>query len=196
MIRLAAALFALPLAATALPALAQQPAPVPAPRASEPVPADPAVTTASYGDWVLRCATLQVSGAPAPVRACEVGQAVQVEGSGRPILQLAIGKPLDGGALRVTAVLPAEIAIPGEVRLEAIATEGGAPLSRLDLAWTRCTGGACIADAAYAADTAAAWTAENGARLSFLDALGRNVSVPLSWRGFAQAFEALQREGG
>src|SRR5262245_58490833 len=61
-------------------------APAPAPKAPDGKPAGggPSFTTASYGDWILRCQ--QANGS----RQCEVAQALLAQGQRDPIAVIAI----------------------------------------------------------------------------------------------------------
>src|SRR5262249_52420613 len=64
-----------------------RPAAAPGPAAQTPAePGAPSATTASYGDWVLRCSQT----ADTPV--CEVAQTIYVQGQQAPIAVVAIGR--------------------------------------------------------------------------------------------------------
>ena len=93
---LACALAALLLAASASaqtppakPATPPPAAPAAATPAAPAVSTDPAQTTASYGDWVLRCVRTG-DGGTGP-RVCEVVQTMVVQGQTQPVAQIAIG---------------------------------------------------------------------------------------------------------
>ncbi|GLS46275.1 invasion associated locus B family protein [Methylobacterium brachythecii] len=167
---------------------APQAAPQPAPRV---VPAEPGATTASFGDWVLRC---QRGGtAEKPVRVCEVGQTMQVQGQNQPIAQIAIGRTGATEPLQVTVVLPANVAFPSTVRLLAEEKDNNG----VELPWRRCLPGACIADAAAKDEALKRWrAASEPGRITFKNAAGQEVAIPLSWRGLPQALDALGRELG
>lgn len=167
---------------------ASQAAPQPVPK---PVPAEPGVTTASFGDWVLRC---QRGGtAEKPVRVCEVGQTMQVQGQNQPIAQIAIGRAAAGEPLQVTVVLPANVAFPSTVRLLA----EGNDTNGAELPWRRCLPGACIADAPAKDESLKRWrAASEPGRIVFKNAGGQEVAIPLSWRGLPQALDALNKEPG
>ncbi|WP_271023478.1 hypothetical protein [Rhizobium sp. RCAM05973] len=55
-----------------------------------PVSSEPNTTTASFGDWTLRCQ--RVGEAGKATRVCEVAQAMQVQGQTAPVAQIAIGR--------------------------------------------------------------------------------------------------------
>lgn len=154
------------------------------------VPPDPAVTSAAYGDWTLRC--VRAPSAGQTIKTCEVLQEVRAEGRQRPIIFLAIGRIPNDPDLRATALTPTDISIPGAIRVAAVAspadTEETAVLS---LRWSRCLESGCFADNKPSADQLTAWRSGARGRLTFTDAAGRSVAVPLSWLGLDQALSAL-----
>ena len=159
----------------------QQPAPAPA------VGSEPGLTTATYGDWVVRCVAGQ-GGAPGKV--CEVGQTIQVQGQTAPVAQVAFGK-IAGDAMRMIAVLPVNVDFPGAVKVYGSDKDA----QPLDLAWTRCLPGGCFAENAGANEAIRRWRAQAGAgHLSFKDAAGRDVTIPLSFRGLPQALDAFAKD--
>ncbi|GEO98937.1 invasion associated locus B family protein [Methylobacterium haplocladii] len=184
---LIAAILAGPVGAQANKAVAQPAAAPPA----KPVPNEPGATTASFGDWVLRC---QRGGtAEKPVRVCEVAQSMQVQGQNQPIAQIAIGRAGVGEPLQVTVLLPPNVIFPSGVRLLSDEKDS----TGYDLTWRRCLPGACVADAPAKDDALKRWRAagEPG-RIVFKNAGGQDVAIPLSWRGLPQALDALVKEPG
>ncbi len=153
------------------------------------VSAEPNTTIASYGDWVLRCQRVETAGKTA--RVCEAAEAIQVQGQAAPIAQVAIGRLSPGEPLRITVVVPPAVTFPSSVRISEV--KGGAPLN---LEWRRCLPGGCFADAVLKDDVLARWRSLSEAgQLTFKDAAGQDVTLPLSFRGLAQALDALAREG-
>lgn len=186
-LRMSAVLAGLTVAATA-PANAQSPRSKPAAEAAPPVPTEPGLTTATYGDWVLRCQRLGGEGAG---RVCEVSQTIQAQGQAAPVAQIALGRLPGQEGLRMTVLLPANVSFPSSVRVGEVkdASRG------LDLAWRRCIPGACVADGAATDAVLAAWRkAEDAGRIGFKDADGREVAVSLSLRGLGPALDALGKE--
>jgi invasion protein IalB len=165
-----------------------QSAPPPAP-AVQPVSTEPSSTTASFGDWTLRCQ--RVSDNPKSARICEVAQVLQSQGQQAPIAQIAIGRAAAGEPLRVTAVMPVSISFPSAVQI-AIGEKDAKPL---ELGWRRCIPSGCFADAALGDDVIKQWRkASEPGRIVFKDAAGRDLALPLSTRGLDQAVEALAKE--
>lgn len=160
-----------------------------------PVPAEPGATTASYGDWVLRCQRL----AGGSQQICEVGQSMRVQGQTAPVAHLAIGRSPGQDGLRVTVLLPPSVTFPSGVRVgdagRAGAEAGKETDHGVDLAWRRCLPGGCVADGPVQEPVLQSWRkAEEAGRIGFRDAEGREVAVPVSFRGLGPALDALARE--
>jgi len=173
---------------------ANAPAPAPAPAAAAPapaavqVPSEPSVTTASFGDWTLRCQRIE---SPKPARICEVAQVLQAQGQQTPIAQIAIGRISASDPLRVTAVMPVSVSFPSSVQI----TLGDKDAKALDLPWRRCIPTGCMADAAPGDDLLKQWRkASEAGRIVFRDAAGRDLALPLSTRGLDPALDALAKE--
>ena len=165
-------------------AAAPAPAGVPAP-----VPSEPGLTTASFGDWTLRCQRLDANGQVG--RVCEVSQTIQVQGQAAPIAQVAIGRLKSADPLRLTVVLPVNVAFPGAVQ---IATDEK-NVKALDLLWRRCLPSGCFADNAVSDEALARWRSLSlPGRILFKDASERELTLPLSFRGLGQALDALAKE--
>lgn len=148
------------------------------------VSADPQATSATYGDWVLVCRRLS----NAQQRTCEVAQQIQVQGKPGPIAQLAFSKDGAPQKLRLVVVLPNNIMIPTEPKV----ANGDAGENEVKLAWLRCVPGGCFADAVLADDVVKAWrSATERGRIAFKDGLGRDIAVPVSFRGLSPALDAL-----
>src|SRR5690242_8166696 len=89
--------------ATPAPAPQAQAAPAPAPAA---VDQNPQRTTASYGDWVVRCETLA---GPPPQKNCDMEQLAQVQGQANPISRVAIPVPPKGEPAKLYVQLPVNV---------------------------------------------------------------------------------------
>lgn len=168
---------------------AKAPPPQTPPAKPAPVGADPASTSATYGDWVLRCQ--RVGEGDKTQRLCEVVQSIQVQGQQQPIAQIALGRVAASDPLKITVALPNNISLPGSVTM-GMGEKDAAPTP---LAWRRCLPGACIADAVPSGDVLKAYrAATEPGRLAFKDAAARDVALPFSFRGLAQALDALAKE--
>jgi invasion protein IalB len=173
--------------AVVTPAFAQQ-KPVPTPPSAPPAPvgSEPSSTTAAFGDWVLRCQKVEAA------RACEVGQTINVQGQSQPIAQIAIGRPAPKERLRITIVLPNNVTFGNHVRMGI----GEKAEQGLALSWRRCLPMGCFADAELPEDQLRRFrVATEQGRVIFQDGAGREIPLPFSFNGLAQALDALAREG-
>ena len=110
-LRLAAVLLAsaLSLPALSLPALAQTAAPKPAaPNSAAPnsapmpaVPSEPQNTSATYGDWMLRCQ--RVGEGAGARKICEVAETIQAGEKRQPVAEVALSRLNKADPLRLTA---------------------------------------------------------------------------------------------
>ncbi len=163
----------------------QAPAAAAAPAA---VPADPATTSATYGDWVMRCQ--RVGDGAAAKRVCEVSQTIRLQDAREPIAEVALGRLPVEKTLHLTALLPPNVSFPSAVSVAV----GDKAASAVDLQWRRCLPGGCFADATASDELVKAWRTQVGAgKLTFKDAGGRDVALPISFRGLAQALDALDK---
>jgi invasion protein IalB len=169
---------------------AQQTQSVTPPSAAKP-PVDAAdMTTATYGDWLLRCR--QAPG-QTPSKSCEIVQSLVVQGQTAPIAQLAFGYTAPKQPLVFTAVVPVNVAFPSAVRVS-IDDKDKVPL---DATFTRCLPTGCFASAAMTDEMLTKWrTHDQAGRLTFKNGAGQETVVPMSFRGLARALEALTKESG
>ena len=158
------------------------------PNAPPPVSADPSVTTAAFGDWTLRCEK------PAPDKAqhiCEAVQTVQLQNQPAPIAQIAFGRSSNSDPVRLVVVLPVNVLFPSSVKMGV----GDKDPESLDLVWRRCLPVGCFAENATPDAAIRRWRGETAqGRISYKDAAGRDMALPISFRGMAQALDALARQ--
>jgi invasion protein IalB len=178
-------------------AFAQTPTPPPASPAlpvtnaatPAPVAGTPVQTTATYADWVLRCAHTG-EGGTGP-QTCEVVQTLVLQGQQQPIAQVAIGSIDKTAGLRLTVVVPTAISFSKAAYI--VGAAGTANL--FDLAWRRCLPSGCFADIVLSADSLKMMrTRSDPANLVFRDAGERDITLPFSMRGLAQSLDALGKE--
>ena len=173
----------------AAPAMAQQGQPTQPPAAPKPAASsEPTSTTASFGDWVLRCQ--KIEGGPAP-RICEVAQSLMVKGQNAPVAQIAMGRTSAKERMRLTVVVPVNVSFPSTLRIAL----GEKPEQALPLAWKRCLPMGCFADLELTDDFLKRLrTPVEGTRLAFTDGAGREFALPFSMTGLPQALDALGKE--
>jgi invasion protein IalB len=172
-------------------AVAQMPksaTPAPAAKSESPpaVDAEPNSTSASFGDWALRCQRLG-NGAETQ-HVCEVTQQIRAQDQQNPVAELAIGRLKKADPLRLTVVLPVNVTISNPPSFSA---DGKVP-ELLDLGWRKCLPGGCIADAMLTDDVLRRWKTQTTAEhIAWTDAAGRDLVIGLSLRGLTQALDAL-----
>lgn len=156
-----------------------------APHASE---AEPSSTSASYGNWIMRCQRLG-DGADAE-RVCEVAQLIRAQDQQNPVAEVAIGRLKKTDPLYLTIVLPVNIAFPTPPSLSL----NGEDVDRLNFVWLKCLPGGCYANALLTDDVVRHWKDETDARrITWNDGSGRESAVGLSFNGLGSALDALNR---
>jgi invasion protein IalB len=201
------ALAATAMLAASLPATGQaqpgapRPAAPPAP-AAQPAPAagpdgNPDRTMAVFSDWVVRCETRPANGTAAAARLCEMAQTTQDQRQ-QPVAVLAIGRVAKGEPLRLVAQVPVNLQVgpPAKLMLEVPNRPAEAPLT---IAFRNCTPRGCFAELELRDEAVLrrlrARPAEAAGRLEWKDAGGGDASIPVSFRGFTAALDALAKEG-
>jgi invasion protein IalB len=166
--------------APAPPAVSPQPAAEPAPVSSL-----PQTTTATFGDWVMRCNRIDNGS----TTSCEVAQTLQVQGQG-PIAEIAFGRPPGKDTpMHVVVVLPNNVTFAGPVQMSI--DEKDKPV---ELTYRRCLPAGCFADADGSDDILAKWRSQTGrGRLAFKDGTNRDIVLPFSFRGLAPALDAMAK---
>jgi invasion protein IalB len=146
----------------------------------------PQQTTATYEDWIVRCET---QAGPPPVKICEMVQYTQVQGQG-VISQVAVGRPVKGQPVKIVVQVPIGVWLPTGVKLAA-----GSPDAGTSAVFKRCLAAGCFADVEVKEDTIRKFRSMSEAgRLQFKDGNMKDVSLPVSFKGFGAAFDALQKE--
>lgn len=157
-------------------------------QAPPPVGTDPAATSATYGDWVLRCQ--RVGDGDKAQRICEVAETIKLQNQQNPIAEIAIGRIPGDKTLHLTVVLPPSVSFPSTVEF----ASAEKPPRSVDLPWRRCLPGGCFAEMLPTDDTMKMLRAQSDpGRLTFKDAAGRDVALPISFRGLTQALDALDK---
>ena len=169
--------------------LATLSAAAPAADAPPAVSAEPQTTSATYGDWILRCSHNTVDGKD--VRVCEVFLPfqIQAQGQSQPFGQLAIGHVVGDtkNPLHITFIVTPSVAFPSDVK---IMSDDKDP-QPITLNWSSCVPQACRADGDFKDDMLKRWKGltANG-KLVYK---GQPVPIPVSVRGLAQALDALAK---
>jgi invasion protein IalB len=158
--------------------------------ATPPVGAEPQNTSATYGDWILRCS--RSGDADKAVRVCEVALPfqIQVRGQEAPFGQLAFGRVNPKDPLHITFIMSPNVAFPSDVKLMTDDKDA----QPITLPWSTCIPSVCRADGEFKDDQLKRWKAltANG-QLVFKQSNGQPTPVPVSVRGLPQALEALAK---
>lgn len=143
----------------------------------------PDMTSETYGDWVIRCQ--QASDA----KRCELSQTLVLQGQSAPIALIAFGREKKGDPLRMVIQLPTNVTFEGGVKAS---LANGEPA--VDMTFRRCFPAGCFADANMT-DALIAKLKGHSEPLSikFKDGTEREISLPLSLKGFGPALDALLR---
>jgi invasion protein IalB len=174
------------LAATAVAQTVQKAGPQTPPATAAP---GPDRTTASFGDWVLRCD--RRTDVPTPQRFCELQQTIQRPGEPGPQAQLAVGRILSTDPVRMTALLPINVSVSFSPKF---VTEGSSGQT-IELPWVRCLPNGCFATGIMLDDSLRKLRSQkDAARLEYRDGADRNVVIAVSFRGFSDAWDAFLRE--
>lgn len=187
--RAARALAALLLLASAG-AAAAQPQPRPAQSAAPAAPAtshEPQRTTASYGDWVVRC---EIPATPPAKKTCDMEQLAQLQGQANPISRVAIPLPAKGESVKLFVQLPVNVSFAAPLRITADGKDAG-----ITTPFRRCVPAGCFAELELKDELQKKFrAAADPGKIIFKDAGDHEVAIPLSFKGFAQAYEALLKQ--
>jgi len=187
-------------AAPATPALPAAP-PAVTPPAAAATPDAPERTTAQFADWAMQCLARAPGSPPATPPAtdeklCEILQAVQDQRQ-QPVSVLAIGRAGRGQPMRLVARLPvnAMVATPARIVFEGNEAAISLPFRHCVVNPMGCYAELPLRDEVLLRRLKARSPDQN-AKLEWTDPGGNTVAVPVSFRGFGAALEALQKEIG
>jgi invasion protein IalB len=144
-------------------------------------------TTATYGDWVVRCVT---AAGPPVQKNCDMEQLTQVQGRTGPLSRVAVAHPVKGQPTKMIIQLPVNVSLPAGVKLSLGDKDPGTAMPFL-----RCVPAGCFAEIELKDDLLKKYRAitETG-KIAFKDAAEHDVVIPLSFKGFGPAFDALSKE--
>src|SRR5262245_40352452 len=146
----------------------------------------PQRTTATYEDWTVSCTMTSEANTR---RSCEIASAQTAEGQGR-VSQITIARTAEDGSLKVFVQVPANLWLENGVKLF---IEGNDKWIVAKIKW--CLPARCLADTGLVDDAIKSLqTATGPGRIEIKDAGQQDISIPVSFKGFAQAFLALQKD--
>ena len=144
-------------------------------------------TAATYEDWTLRCS---MSASTPPQKSCEMEQLSHLQNKEQPFSRVAIPRPAKGEPVILAVQVPVNVWLATGIRIEIGGKNAG-----LSAPFTRCGPAGCFASITLndaAMQTFRAGTAP--AAIVFANVAQQQVTIPLSFKGFNQAFDALARE--
>jgi len=143
-------------------------------------------TTATYDDWVVRC---DLRAGSAPHKVCEMEQVAEVQGKGAPVSRVAVTREIAGHPLLLVVQVPVNVWVAAGVKVEIDNRDTG-----LLGAFSRCIPAGCFSDIDVKANQLKLLgTATKPGKIVYKDAAGRDVTIPLSLKGFAAAYDALPK---
>lgn len=149
--------------------------------------APPQQTSATYEDWIVRCETRP---GPPVQKACEMVQFTQLKGQQGVLTQIAIGQPVKGQPIRVAMQVPISMWLPTGVKLVMNDKDEG---TLAEFKW--CVPTACFGIVEIKDDVLNKWrSASEPGKLLFKDGNQRDIALPVSFKGFATAYDALAKQ--
>jgi invasion protein IalB len=149
----------------------------------------PQRTTATYDDWIVQCDTLA---GPPPRRVCEMSQLtqLQVQGKVQPFSRAIVPRPEKDQASVLIIQVPVNVTFSISAKIQSADNDQGIAAS-----FARCVPDGCFANFEMKEDTLKKFrSASSGGKLSFADASGRVIAIPVSFNGFGKAYDALLKE--
>jgi invasion protein IalB len=154
-----------------------------------PVDQSPQRTTASYGDWTVVC---EIAPGPPPRRNCEMNQVAerQVQGQTATISRVAIGLPPKGEPAKLVVQLPVNVLFAAPLKITTDAKDVG-----ISTPFRHCVPSGCFAEIELKDDLQKKFrAATEPGKILYRSAAEQEVIIPLSFKGFPQAFEALLKQ--
>lgn len=149
----------------------------------------PQRTTATYDDWIVQCDTLA---GPPPRKVCEMSQLtqLQVQGKVQPFSRAIVPRPEKDQTSTLIIQVPVNVTFSVSVKIQSADNDQGIAAS-----FARCVPDGCFANFEMKDDVLKKFrTAGAGGKLSFADASGRTIAIPISFNGFGKAYDALLKE--
>jgi invasion protein IalB len=144
-------------------------------------------TTATYADWVLQCLT---EAGPPPKKTCDMVQVSQVQGKNIPFSRIAIDQPVKGRPVKLTIQVPVNVSLRSQV--DVLPNDAD---SAIAAPFDRCTPAGCFVEFELKDEILKKFYAsESVGKITFKDAGGGEIDLPLSFKGFRQAFDALSKQ--
>jgi invasion protein IalB len=143
-------------------------------------------TSATYDDWVIRCVT---QAGPPPQKTCDMEQMTQVQGKNTPLSRVAIARPMKAPPIKLVIQLPVNVWLPPGIKIMLHDKDPG-----YAGVFTYCVPAGCFAEVEATDDTLKKFrAATEPGKIVFKNAGQQDIAVPLSFKGFGQAYDALSK---
>jgi invasion protein IalB len=161
-------------------------APAPTPQAqAAPADQNPQRTTATYGDWIVLC---EIAPGPPAQKNCQMEQSA-AQSQNQILSKVVIGMP-KGEPPKAFIILPINVSFAVPIKITIDAKDPS-----ISTSVRRCIPGGCIAEIELKDDLQKKFrTAAEQGKLIYKNAGEQDVVLPLSFKGFAQAFDALLKQ--
>jgi invasion protein IalB len=145
----------------------------------------PQKTTASYGDWTVECVMSQGG-----KKLCALVQVQRIPGQAYFTSRTVLIPAIPNGRFSLSIQVPTNVWLPDSARL--ILDQTDAPF---DMPFKWCVPTRCLADVILTtADIGKLRSQTKPERITYKSATQADISVPLSFKGFKDAMDALGKE--
>lgn len=149
-----------------------------------------------YGDSTQNGLTLNVQsgasviGTSQGIEVCDMAQVTQLQGKNLPFSRVAIAHPEKGQSIKLVVQVPVNASFKTDVRIQTADNDPGVAAP-----FANCTPNGCFALFDLNENVLRKLHAATSVgKLSFADAGGHDVTVPISFKGFGEAFDALAKK--
>jgi invasion protein IalB len=142
--------------------------------------------TSTYDDWTVSC----VNPLPPAAKTCEMVQSQSIKGQSNPVGQITISRPAKNQPFKFFFQVPANAWFQTGIKFVAQPEQ---PALVADFRW--CLPSRCLADVELsetAVSKFGSYTAPGSEQ--YKDAAQHDVSLPVSFKGFAPAFDWMQKQ--
>ena len=141
-------------------------------------------TSATYGDWIVHCQRDAAS-----KKTCMMDQMTQVKGKNEAFSRIALAAPISGRPVSLEVQLPVNVSLRAPLVLR---TDGADP--GFSAPFDHCVPAGCFAEFEVKDEFVKKLRAAEGAgKATFKDSADHDVVVPVSFKGFREAFDALAK---
>jgi len=144
-------------------------------------------TSATYEDWVLECETQP---GPPVHKTCDIAQVTQMQGRNIPLSRIAVAHPEKGQPVKLTAQVPVNIQLAAAARIQVNDADPG-----VTAPFNTCVPAGCFVEFDLKDDAIKKLRAAAGAgKLTYKTENGQGLAIPVSFKGFGRALDALAKE--